>query len=89
MKVIIFRIPISQLGFPAGSVVKNSAASAEDTRDKGSIPESGRCPGVEKWQPTPLFLPGKFYGQWATVHGVTKSWTRLNEHTHKPITLYS
>ena len=28
-----------------------------------------------KWQPTPVFLPGKSYGQrsqWATVHGVSK-----------------
>ena len=28
-----------------------------------------------KWQPTPVFLPEKFYGQgerWATVHGVAK-----------------
>ena len=36
-----------------------------------------------KWQPTPLFLPGEFYGQrsWlATVHGVTKSRTQLSKH---------
>ena len=49
--MIIFRIPISQLDFPAGSVVKNAPASAEDTRDKGSVPESGRCPGVENGNP--------------------------------------
>ena len=30
-------------------------------------------PWRRKWQPTPVFLPGKFHGQrWATVHGVTK-----------------
>jgi len=31
-----------------------------------------------KWQPTPVFLPGKSLDRgawWATVHGVTKSWT--------------
>ena len=41
--------------------------------------------------PTPVFLPGKFHGQrrltgseaWrATVHGVTKSQTRLSMYTH-------
>ena len=32
-------------------------------------------PRSRKWQPTPVFLPGKFYrgAWWATVHGVTKS----------------
>ena len=36
-----------------------------------------------KWQPTPVFLPGKFHGQgaWqATALGVTKSQTRLSTH---------
>ena len=31
-----------------------------------------------KWQPTPVFLPGKFHGQgawWAALYGVAKSWT--------------
>ena len=44
------------------------------------------CPQRWKWQPTPVFLAGKFHGQgawWATVHGVTKSWTRLSKlHFH-------
>ena len=32
--------------------------------------------------PTPVFLPGEFHVRgawWATVHGVTKSWTRLSD----------
>ena len=33
------------LGFPDGSVVKNTPASAGDSRDTGSIPGSGRSPG--------------------------------------------
>ena len=33
-------------GFPCGSVVKNLPANAGDTGDVGSIPGSGRCPGV-------------------------------------------
>ena len=34
------------LGFPGGAVVKNPAAKAGDARDTGSIPGSGRSPGV-------------------------------------------
>ena len=33
-------------GFPGGSVVKNLPANAGDTRVAGSIPGSGRSPGV-------------------------------------------
>ena len=38
---------------------------AGDARNKGSIPELGRCPGV--WQPTPVFLPEKSHGQGSLV----------------------
>ena len=37
--------------FPGGAVVKNPPANAGDTRDTGSIPESGRSPGVENGNP--------------------------------------
>ena len=50
------------LGFPGGSVLKNVPASARDTGDRGSIPGLGRSPGRRKWQPTPVFLPGKSHG---------------------------
>ena len=33
------------MGFPCGLGVKNSPANAEDARDMGLIPESGRSPG--------------------------------------------
>ena len=46
------------LGFPCGSMVKNSPAIAGDT---GSIPGE-EDPWRRKWQPTPVFLPGKFHG---------------------------
>ena len=41
-------------------MVKNLPASA---RHVGLIPGLGSSPGVGKWQPTPVFLPGKFHGQ--------------------------
>ena len=34
-----------------------------------------------KWQPTPVFLPGESHGRWATVHGISKSRTRLSNFT--------
>ena len=47
----------------------------------------GKIPWRRKWQPTPVFSPGKYHGQRSlvgyTVHGVAKSQTRLsNTHTH-------
>ena len=41
-------------------MVKNQLANAEDIRDAGSIPGSGRSPGEGN---TPVFLPGEFRGQ--------------------------
>ena len=38
-------------GFPGGSVVKNSPANAGDASDVGSIPGSGRSPGVGNGNP--------------------------------------
>jgi len=35
--------------------------------DPGSIPGLGRSPWRRKWQPTPVFLPGKFHGQRSLV----------------------
>ena len=46
-------------------VVRNPPANAGDIRDKGLIPGSGRFPGGggNKWQATPVFLPGETHGQ--------------------------
>ena len=43
-----------------GSAVKNLPGNVEDA---GLIPGLGRFPRVGKWQPTPVFLPGKSHGQ--------------------------
>ena len=43
-----------------GSVLKNPPAR---TGDVGSIPGSGRSPEEEKWEPAPVFWPGKSHGQ--------------------------
>ena len=47
-------------------VVKNLPASVREAGDTGWIPGSGRSPGggtTSYWQPTPVFLSGKFHGQ--------------------------
>ena len=44
-------------------MAKNPPASAGDRRDVGSIPGSGRSPGVENGLPTSVSLPGEAHGQ--------------------------
>ena len=51
-------------GFPGGSDGKESACNVGDP---GLIPGSGRSPWRRKWQPTPVFLPGKSHGQRSLV----------------------
>ena len=46
-----------------GLVVKNPPANAGEAREESLIPGSGGFPWRRKWQPTPVFPPGKFYGQ--------------------------
>ena len=65
-------------GFPDGSDGKESASNA---RDLGSIPGSGRSPGGGDGNPlhhSCLENPKDRGTWWATVHGVSKSQTRLS-----------
>ena len=50
------------IGFPGGSDHKESSCNAGDP---GSIPGlvQSLLPWRREWQPTPIFLPGKFHGQ--------------------------
>ena len=66
-----------RLGFPGGSAVKNLPANAGDV---GSIPGSGRSPGEGNDYPLhySCLENSMDIGAWrATVHGVSKSQTRL------------
>ena len=73
------------MGFPGGSVVKNPPALRSCGRWSFN-PWVKNLPWKRKWQPTAVFLSGKFLGlrslglRWATVHRVTKSWTQLRIH---------
>ena len=66
------------MGFPDGSVGKESTCNAGDTGDAGSIPGSGRFPGGRKGNPLQyscLKSPMDRGAWWAIVHGVAKSRT--------------
>ena len=67
-------------GSPDGLVVKNPPANAGDTRDAGSVPESGRTPAGGYGSPlqySRLENPMDRGAWWATVHSVPQSQTRL------------
>ena len=67
------------LGFPGGSDGQESACNAGDL---GLIPGLGRSPGEGNGHPLQYsFLENSMDrgAWWATVHGVTKSCTRLSD----------
>ena len=67
------------LSFPGGSNSKESTCSA---KDPGLTPGLARSPGEGKCNPLQyscLKTPMDRGAWWATVHGVTKSQTRLRD----------
>ena len=69
------------LGFPGGSGGKESTCNVADL---GSIPGSGRSPGRGPSNPLQHSGLENPHGQKSpaatvTVHGVTKTWTRLSD----------
>ena len=67
-------MPSSMVGFPGGSVVKNTPVNAADTRC-GSHPGSGRSPGGRNCNPLQYSCLGNPVdrGAWqATVYGAAK-----------------
>ena len=67
-------------GFPGGASGKEPSCNTEDIRDAGLTPGLGRSPGGELGNPLQYsFLenPMDRGAWWATVRGVTQSWTRL------------
>jgi len=66
------------MGFPGGSV------SVCNAGDQGLIPGLGRSPGEGNGNPLQysyLENPMDRGAWWATVHGVSKSWTQLSDFT--------
>ena len=74
-------------GFPGALVVKNPPANEEDVRDADSVFELGRSPGEGNGNPFHYSCLEKPMdrGAWrVTVHGVTKSGTRLKGLSTRP-----
>ena len=68
----MFKFKRFKHGFPSGTVVKNPPANVGDTGDAGSIPGSGRSPGVGNGNLLQYSYLGNTMdrGAWqATVHG--------------------
>ena len=66
-------------------IVKNPPANAGDITELGLIPRSLRSPGEGHGNPhqySCLENPVDGGAWWATVHGVTKSWTQQSNFTY-------
>ena len=69
-------------------VVKKPSANPRLARDASLIPRWGKIPWRRKWQPTPVFLPGKSHGQRSSM-GLSSwgsqrfgdHWSDLAQHT--------
>ena len=67
---------------------KESTCQCRRCRRHGFDPWVRKIPWRRKWQPIPGFLPEKPKDRgawWATVHGVTKSRTRLRNWAHRTV----
>ena len=51
-----------QLGFPGGASGKEPASQPRRPKRLSLNSWVGKIPWRRKWQPTPVFLPGKFHG---------------------------
>ena len=71
MHIYIYR------GFPGASEAKNLPANAVD---EDLIP--GKGVWRRKWQPTPVFLPGKSHGQKSKRVGPNSVTTQQQQHIH-------
>ena len=78
-------VPLLLPGFSQWYSGKESAWWCRRRKRHGFNPWIRKIPWSKKWQPTPIFLPGKFMDRetwWATVPGVTKSRTGLSKNPH-------
>ena len=72
---------VTEAQCPALRMQKNhtSALGSLQLVGKEDLDTSNHATRRRQWHPTPVLLPGKSHGRrtwWATVHGVTKSWTQ-------------
>ena len=71
-------------------MIKNPPANAGDTGNMALVPGSGRSPGEGSGNPLQYSCLGNPMDRgawWATVHGVSKSWTQLSDYAqHSTVT---
>ena len=79
------------LGFPGGSVGKESACQCRRGKRCGFDPWVRKIPSRGKWQPIPVFLPGKSYGQRSLAGYIQSTGSQrvrhAREHAHTRIWL--
>jgi len=86
--VYVCMYSIFVIGVPRWLSDKESACHGGRHKRLRLDPWVRKIPWNRKWQPAPVFLPGKFHGQRslvAIVHGVAKSQTQLNSWTQQHI----
>ena len=73
-------LPLSWL--PRWQSDKEFSCQYRRYRKHGFNPWVRKMPWSEKWQPSPVLLPGKFHGQSLSyyIQGIMKSWTQLSMH---------
>ena len=71
-------------GFPGGSAVRNPPGNAGDTRDRSSIPGSGRSPGEGNGNPLQCSCLENLRdgGAWDQKGSDTTETPTLHAHTH-------
>ena len=75
-------------GFPGGTSGKESACQSRRPKCRGFDPWVGKIPWSMKWQPAPVFLSGKFYGQ-RSLAGYSPWSCRESEHNVRKSFLFS
>ena len=82
-------------GFPCGASGKEPACQCRRCKRHGFYPWDGKIPWRKKWQPTPVFLHGKFHGQrslmgyspWGCKESDTTEHALIHTHTHRNVLL--
>ena len=62
-RLLVFKAPMELGGLPRWCAGKESACQFRRHKRHEFDTWVGKIPWGRKWQPTPLFLPGKFHGQ--------------------------
>ena len=80
------------MGFPAGTSGKEPACQCRRSKRCGFDPWVRKIPWSRKWQPTPVFLPGKSQGQRSLVgynpgHCKESDVTEATQHSTDSLTL--